>query len=357
MTRPSNDILDAIQAGVIIIQADCRVEELNAAAHRFLDSRHAVGLPIGELFGRGHAVVDLALRVLETGRSASAGDLPIETRIGGPVLLDVTASPLRDENGTIDGAVLILRDRTLQKQLARLEAERERYEAFGHIAAGRAPEIKTPLAGIRGAGELLARRATDSRSRATAEMVVREATRIATLVEELMVFSGPGEIEPRPVNIHEILDGVIDVLSHDPLTEGVQTIRSYDPSLPEFLADFDRLTQVFLNLLRNAYQAVSAASTRQVEIQTRMTLDHRTAKSSQGSTPHLGVRIRDSGPGFSPAILRDATTPFVTDRAGGTGLGLAVAQHWINLHDGLLRLENRPSGGAEVYASVPLKRV
>ena len=90
----------------------------------------------------------------------------------------------------------------LERRLEQLEAERERFEAFGRIAAGLAHEIKNPLGGIRGAAELLAARATDDKTRETAALVVREATRIARLVDELIVFARGDELRLAPVNIH-----------------------------------------------------------------------------------------------------------------------------------------------------------
>ncbi len=357
MTRDLSDILDAILAGVVVLGEKGEVEEVNPAAYRYLEVTNASGLPVEKIFGAEHTVARLARRVLDEGLSASEGDVAIDSRSRGSWQLDVNVSPLRDRDERVNGALVVLRNRELQKRLSQLEEERDRNESFGHIAAGLAHEIKNPLAGIRGAGELLSHRATDDKTRETAQLVVREATRIAALVDELMVFSASDGIEVRLANIHEILDGVIDVLEHDPVATGVSTQRAYDPSLPEFLCDSNRLTQVFFNLLRNAYQAVSDWPSRRVEIETRLTLDHQSAKPGEPRTPRLRVRICDSGPGFSPTILPDATTPFVTNREGGTGLGLAVAQHWVNLHDGFLQVGNRPGGGAEVHVILPLRRI
>jgi two-component system nitrogen regulation sensor histidine kinase GlnL len=255
----------------------------------------------------------------------------------------------------VDGAVLVLRDRSAHRRLEQLEAERERFAAFGRIAAGLAHEIRNPLGGIRGAGELLARRAESGKSKETAELVVREATRIAALVDEFMVFARGESLRLAPVNVHRLLDDVLALLALDPLAERVEIVREYDPSIPELLADADRLTQVFLNLGRNALQAMEGKEGA-LTVTTRMTLDHRIALSPGRPVPTVGVWLADTGHGMAPAELRQATTPFFTTRAGGTGLGLAVAEYWVAQHQGTLSLESAPGAGTRVRVTLPLRR-
>jgi two-component system nitrogen regulation sensor histidine kinase GlnL len=350
-------VLDAIQAGVIVLDHLGRVDEMNAPASRFLElpQETVAGAPVERLLGAEHAMARLARTVLASGLSAQESDLRIERRQEADAVVDVAASPLLDPRGRPDGAVLVLRDRSLQKRVLQLERERERFDSIGRMAAGLAHEIKNPLGGIRGAGELLARRAADEKARETAELIVREATRIAALVDDLMVFARGEALRLRSVNIHAVLEGVLALLALDPQAAALEIERSFDPSLPEFLADPDRLTQVFLNLARNAAQALAPRGGRLV-VTTRMTLDHRVTTPEGRLVPTLAVWFEDSGPGMPADVLRQATTPFFSARTGGTGLGLAVADYWVTQHGGALHLESELGRGTRVRVTLPLRR-
>ncbi len=357
MRRDLTDVLEAILAGVVVVGPAGRVEELNSVACRLLGrSREAsLGCAIEELVPPGHEVARLARSVLTRGSAISAADCELEPQRGERVPVDVSASPLQAENGETQGAVVVMRDRSAHHRLELLESERERFEAFGRIAAGLAHEIKNPLGGIRGAGELLASRAHDGKAKETADLIVREATRIAALVDDFMVFARRDKLRLAPGNIHRVLDGVLALLSHDPLGEAVEIVRAYDPSIPEFAADADRLIQVFLNLLRNALQAMEGAGGK-LTVTTRMTLEHRIALDDRKPLPTLAVSIRDTGRGMTPDELRQAPTPFFSARQGGTGLGLAVADYWIAQHRGTLHLESEPGAGTTVRVTLPLRK-
>jgi two-component system nitrogen regulation sensor histidine kinase GlnL len=357
MHRNLSDVLEAILAGVIVVGPGGRVEELNSVACRFFGrSREtSIGCAIEELVPPGHAVAQLARSVLARGSAISAADCELEPQRGERIPIDVSASPLQADSGAVEGAVVVLRDRTAQRRLAQLEGERERFESFGRIAAGLAHEIKNPLGGIRGAGEILALRAGDAKTKETADLIVREATRIAALVDDLMVFARRDKLRLAATNIHRVLDGVLALLAHDPLCEAVEIVRAFDPSIPELAADADRLIQVFLNLMRNALQAMEGRGG-VLTVTTRMTLDHRIALDVGKPVPTLAIWIRDTGRGMTSDELRQATTPFFSARPGGTGLGLAVADYWVAQHRGTLHLESEPGAGTSVRVTLPIRK-
>jgi two-component system nitrogen regulation sensor histidine kinase GlnL len=357
MARDLRDVLDAILAGVVVIDAEGIVEQLNSAACGILEhSTHAaVGSPVERLLGPGHALARLGRKVLATGIASSENSQEIESRFHEGLRVDVAASPLFDETGALEGAVLVLRDRSAQRRLERFEAERERLAFFGRIAAGLAHEVKNPLGGIRGAGELLSLRAEDGKTRETADLIVRESTRIATLVDDFMVFARGDRLRLDASNLHRILDQVLDLLAHDPLSRHCSIERAYDPSIPELLSDTDRLIQVFLNLIRNALQAMEGRGGR-LTLTTRVTLDHRVFTESGRMVPTVATWIRDTGPGMDQEELRQATIPFFTKRSGGTGLGLSVAEYWVSQHGGTLHIESAPGEGTTVRVTLPLRR-
>jgi two-component system nitrogen regulation sensor histidine kinase GlnL len=304
--------------------------------------------------GPRHAILALVQTVFEAGRSAAWSEIRIAQRFGGELLVDAAASPLLDAHGKPDGVVLMLRDRTVQSSLQQLVSEREALEAFGRIAAGVAHEVKNPLGGIRGAAEITSR-ASDAKTLDAAELIVREVDRIAALVDDLMVFTHAEDLRVAPVNIHCVLDGVLDLLVMDPLAARVGVERRFDPSIPELLADADRLTQVFLNLARNALQAMEGRAGT-LTITTRMSLDHHLFAAGGEHTPTLLVEVGDTGAGIPPALLERLATPFFTTRPGGTGLGLAVSRHWVTRHGGTLRIESAAGEGTCVRVALPLRR-
>lgn len=356
MARDLTGVLDAVLAGVVVLDAEGRVELLNSAACRILESsdESARGLAVERLLGPEHPVARLARSVLASAGSAVENACPVERRLEPNLTVDVAASPLFDAAGRVDGAAVVLRDSTIRQNLQGLVAERETLQVFGRIAAGVAHEVKNPLGGIRGAAEILASRAGDAKTLDAALLIVREVDRIAALVDDLMVFTHD-ELRLGPVNLHRLLDDVLALASHERLAHGVAIQREFDPSIPEIRADADRLTQVFLNLVRNALQALEGRGA--LTIATRMTLDHRLRAPTGEPLPTVAIEVRDTGAGIPEEMLEKLATPFFTTRPGGTGLGLAVSRHWVARHGGSLQLESAHGAGTKVRVMLPLDRV
>jgi len=346
-----------VLAGIVVLDAEGRVELLNSAACRILETSAEAALfrPVETLFGPEHSVPKMVRTVVKTGGSANENELRVEQHGGDDLVVDVAASPLFDDAGPPSGAVLALRDRTVQKELEKLVVDRDSIATFGDIAAGIAHEVKNPLGGIRGAAEILASRLEDPRSKEIAEMIVREVQRIAALVDDLMVFTPGDAIRFEPINIHRVLDEVLELIALDPISEGIEIQRRYDPSIPELMADGDRLAQVFLNLARNAFQAMAPDGGTLV-VRTRMPLDHRLSDEGGARVPTLVVEISDTGPGIPADVLHKLATPFFTTRPDGTGLGLAVSRNWVSRHGGSMRVESSVGEGTAVEVSLPLRR-
>jgi two-component system nitrogen regulation sensor histidine kinase GlnL len=222
------------------------------------------------------------------------------------------------------------------------------------MAAGIAHEVKNPLAGIRGAAELLGSRASGERDREVARVIVREVDRIAALLDDFLVFSRGDVLRLAPVNLHRVLDDVLDVLATDPVGARAQVVRAFDPSIPELLADGDRLVQVFLNLARNALEAMEERPGT-LTIGTRLRLDHRLEVAGERLAT-VAIEVCDTGPGIPDAVREQVMTPFFTTKRRGTGLGLPLARHFVALHGGSLGLERREGGGTRARVSLPLRR-
>ena len=358
MARELHSVLDALLDGILLIDREGCIEDANSEACRILGTSAGSirGASIEQLMDPERTIVDLARRVVESGQPLVQDDVVFERPGGTALTIDVSVSPLFDPDRSImlAGVVVAIRDRTIPNSLREIVTQQEQLAAYGLIAAGIAHEVKNPLGGIRGAAELLASWSQDDRSTRTASLIVREVDRISDLVEELMVFARGEELETREINLHQVLDRVIDLVRMDPLCEGIRIERVYDPSLPEFEADADRLEQVFLNLLRNALQAMQAGGG-SLEVKTRMPLDQRLVGHDRSTVPTAQVVISDNGGGISAEILDRLATPFFTTRQKGTGLGLAVARHWVTRHQGTLQIESLEGEGTTVRVNLPLE--
>jgi two-component system nitrogen regulation sensor histidine kinase GlnL len=352
--RDLQNVLDAVLDGVIVVDDGGRVELVNSEACRILETsaEAAVGEPLDRIAAADAALATTVRTVLVTGRASIESERPVQRGFGEDLFVDVAASPLLEGRQRV-GVVIALRDRTIQRTLQERVSEREHLSAFEHIAAGIAHEVKNPLGGIRGAAEILASRAADGKTRDAAELIVREVDRIATLVDDLMLFTHGEDVRQEAFNIHRVLDDVVELMSMDPLAVGVELRRRYDPSIPDLVGDPDRLTQVFLNLTRNALQALEGRGN--LVFETRVTLSRRLAGPNGDSVPTVLVTVADDGPGIAPEILDKVTTPLFTTRRGGTGLGLALARHWVARHGGFLRIESTPGEGTKIRVALPLR--
>ncbi|MEB2344789.1 MAG: ATP-binding protein [Deltaproteobacteria bacterium] len=348
-------VLDALLDGVVVVDEDGALRHLNAEACRILgtSSEAVAGRPVERVAG-GEAFAKSVRAVLAGGASVVTNEVPLPRRFEAALVVDVAVSPIPDEAGCPRGAVVLLHDRTIGTALRAVESERAQSAALGRMAAGIAHEVRNPLAGIRGAAELLGRRAGSPRDRAAAELIVREVDRIAALLDDFMVLGRGDVLRLAPVNLHRVLDDVLEVLAADPLGARAQLVRAFDPSLPELLADGDRLVQVFLNLARNALEAMEGRPGK-LTIATRLRVDHRLELAGE-RLPSVAVEVSDTGPGIPEAVRAQVMTPFFTTRSAGTGLGLPLARHFVALHGGSLQLESREGRGTTVHVSLPLRR-
>jgi len=356
MTHDLQGIFDALLEGVLILDDHDRIERVNPEARRLLGVAHDVspGRTLGEVLGADHPVCQVVERVRRSGRASIHDEVEFPQRFESPIPVDVAVSNIGETpRGRPAALAIAMRDRSAARTLREEISERERQESYGHIAAGIAHEVRNPLGGIRGAAELIGMSSKDERSQKAASLIVREVDRISGLVEELMVFARGDRLDFRSVNIHRLLDTLVELLALERGHEGIKIIRRYDPSLPEFEADEARLQQVFLNLVRNAMQAMEGKPGR-VTISTGMTLEHRLVGTDGRARPTVRIRVQDEGPGIPEEILGRLSTPFFTTKAKGTGLGLSVARHWVRRHGGRLRIESVLGEGTRIDVDLPL---
>jgi two-component system nitrogen regulation sensor histidine kinase GlnL len=287
----------------------------------------------------GSALVSLLNRAIE--ENARVRERGVEINLFGlpPFEADGAAAPLGD------GAVLL----TLHVRTGALGAERSGFEAAGLrsiVGLGRmlAHEIKNPLAGIRGAAQLLKTGAkTDDVP--LAQLIVDETDRVRRLVDRMEAFSDDAPPLRNAINIHEVLNRV-RALAANGVADGLGMREQYDPSLPPALGDEDQLIQIFLNLVKNAAEAAHARGDGRGEIAIFTAFRHgvrvRSAKGQALRGAPLEVRVMDNGPGVPGHLRESLFQPFVTTKAHGVGLGLALVAKLVAAHGGLIDFESEP---------------
>ncbi|MDP1668292.1 two-component system sensor histidine kinase NtrB [Phaeovulum sp.] len=323
----------------LLIDGADRVLEVNPAAELFLNmsERALKGLPVGERIAIGAPVEEILARV-RAGRAALfINDVDVGTGERAPVVCNLQATPLGDDPETV---LLLIHPRELADRLERAAQVKSAARSAVGMAEMLAHEIKNPLAGISGAAQLLSMNLSGEDLELT-DLIVAETRRVVKLLEQVEQFGNIRPPELRAVNIHDVLDrarrsAVVGFAAH------MAVIEDYDPSLPHALGDADQLTQVFLNLLKNASEAARGGrGTIRIRSFYDRALRLRRADGSGSALP-LQVEIIDDGPGIPPAIAAEIFEPFVSGRENGTGLGLALVSKILSEHGGWIGVESAP---------------
>jgi two-component system nitrogen regulation sensor histidine kinase GlnL len=346
-------ILDSLDAGIVAVDAKGRIEFCTAEASRMLglSQKQALGRKLVECLGAAHPASQLLERVLATQRAVALHEARLPAAFGRSWIADLTAAPVGEQGG-LEGAVVTLRDCTVGRELEELESQRASASLYAALAAGIAHEIRNPLAGIRGAAELLERRLEDPALRRYPELIRGEVDRVRRLLDDLGELTRGGELSPRRANLHQMLDETLDLHARAPEWTAIELVREYDASIPELEFDADRIKQVFLNLARNAAQAMQGRG--RLLVRTRYDALHQLARDRGPGRHVVRIDFEDSGPGIDPADLPKVFTPFFTRNPQGHGLGLAVAQHWVVRHGGRIEIGRAELGGARVCVLLPI---
>jgi two-component system nitrogen regulation sensor histidine kinase GlnL len=289
----------------------------------------------------GSPVVALIEDVRQRRSSVSEHRIDISTpRTGMDRVVDVFATPLGDQGGDV---VVMLQEKTIAEKMDRQLTHRGAARSITALGAMLAHEIKNPLSGIRGAAQLLEQSA-DEDDRLLTRLICDETDRIVKLVERMELFGEERPIERGAVNVHGILDHV-KRLAQSGVARHIRFVENYDPSLPPVLANRDQLIQVVLNLMKNAAEAIGpdmpdGEIVLATAFRTGVRL-HVPGARERLSLP-IEVSISDNGPGIPPDLVGDLFDPFVTTKASGTGLGLALVAKIVGDHGGIIECDPAP---------------
>ncbi|MGA3230561.1 MAG: ATP-binding protein [Candidatus Binatus sp.] len=335
-----HDIIDSLTDAIIVLSPAMEPQAVNPAAKTMLGVSQLSAATVADLVRQNDWLGRMVGACLGSGQELGVMETVLTA---GPRELTVRAevSPLLNAEGRLAGVIILLHDLSHEKGAA--EAGTAGDLSLQLSPAGLAHEVRNPLTGIKGAAELMAGMfPEDGRAQQYCSVILDGVNRIASLVEQVLMVSGPQRLANEPVNIHIVLHQAMRMAGLFPQPpDGVVVLQDFDPSLPDVVGDAGALERTFLNLIKNAAEAIGSSGT--IRLHTRIEREF-TMTAEGRRRQFLRVEVSDSGVGIAEDQLAQLFTPFFTTKPAGTGLGLVLCQRIIALHGGRLWAQR---GGVE----------
>ena len=338
----ADKILNSLSEAILSVDSQQKIIFANAAAEQLLGSSYVIlsRKKLTDIVPQDSPIVSLVEQSISKNAVVSEYDINIGNPIIGNTKIDVHVSPLiKTDDIEENGAVIQFQQRTIAQKINQQKHHRNAARSVSGMAAMLAHEIKNPLSGIKGSAQILSQDISKD-DVALTDLIIDEVDRICKLVDRMEVFTDHRQIEREEINIHSVLEHV-KKLAENGFGKHVKFVELYDPSLPNTLGDHGSLIQVFLNLLKNAAEAVTE-NDGQITITTAYRLGMRVASANGEEFLNLPLEITiiDNGGGIDDTIKEDIFDPFVTTKSGGSGLGLALVAKIISDHGGVIECES-----------------
>ena len=330
--------LDLLASAVVLLDRNCCIRYLNPAAENLLAASNNIlaARPFSAVASYSHSLQTALDEALANDWAYTGQNIELRRADGETLQLNCTVTPV-----DADGARLLIEMWPIDQQLKASREERliEQQQANRELIRNLAHEVKNPLGGIRGAAQLLEHELTGLANapalREYTQVIIKESDRLQDLMQRLLTPQRP--MHPGPLSIHEVLERVRSLLVAEfPGTLKVR--RDYDTSLPDLVGYREQLIQAILNIGRNAAQAMDGSGT--IVFRTRAVRQVTLAKKRYRLA--LELQVVDDGPGIPPDILERMFYPLVSGREGGSGLGLTIAQNFVQHHHGTIECESVP---------------
>jgi two-component system nitrogen regulation sensor histidine kinase GlnL len=349
------NVLASLEDAVLVMDLQGKFSFLNQAAETLtgVSASWVLQQSYSRIFKKNPWLVEMVRKSQSSEHGTVRGEGEFLSPHGHRIPMGLVASPLHDTQGLCRGGVLLMRDLTVRKEMEEDLKRSDRLALLGTLAAGLAHEIKNPLGGIKGAAQLLRREvARDPSLVQYTDIMIREVDRVDRLMKQLLDLSRPPKLNLESLNIHRLIDDVL-LLEKSLVSEGDMLVRkNFDPSLPPIWGDRSQLTQVFLNLIKNALQAMNGES--RLTLSTRIETNFHMREGERDRGKYIRVNIEDNGQGIKEEVLPHIFSPFFTTKSDGTGLGLAICHRIINDHGGLIRVESQEGQGTAFKVSLPM---
>ena len=361
-----NCVLASLKSGVVVVGKEGTVLTLNQGARRILGLPETETAPrrLEKLPDNLKPVVFALERTLEEETGFVQDNLELKTIRSEIIPVSLETSVLRNSANEIIGAIAAFRDMTLLKQMEGQLLRSERLSALGQIAAGVAHEIKNPLNSVLGFSKRLSENMSDPKMKKYADVIVEEVHRIDTIVNDVLEYSRPDQVQKTRMDIHQLLDQTVDFLREKIELAGVVVERVYADALPLCLIDPAKIRQVLLNLMLNAIQAMKEGG--RLTLKTRL-IDGLVPESSGVQTEGdvfqqlflhqqmVSVSVGDTGAGITSENLGKLFHPFFTTKVTGTGLGLSICHKIVVAHGGSLSVDSELGKGSRFTVDLPIE--
>jgi two-component system, NtrC family, sensor histidine kinase HydH len=338
----SDNLVEKMPVGLLAVDREGRVISFNQTAENLL------GKSSSEVMGENgegslpSPLWNLVDRVRRADRPVLE-ELECPVGSGEPLPLSVSATRLKENDGTLLGYLLLLRDLREIRALEREVKRNERLASLGRLAAGVAHEIRNPLSSIKGFATYFKERYRGvPEDQRTAEIMIQEVERLNRAITQLLEFARPIHIRRESTNMDVLIDRSLDMVRSQAEVQGVRLEKSIEQGIGEIEIDQDRMNQVLLNLYLNAMQAMGEGGTLTVGLASR----------EKGGK--VGLTVADTGCGIEEKDLSHIFDPYYTTKPGGTGLGLPIVYNIVEAHRGEIQVESRPGGGTVITVLLPI---
>lgn len=347
-------VLDSVGDGVIVVSREGGITVMNPAAEEMTGRSRSqtVGQQFASVFASDPELVEMIERTASSGVSISDQENVVFRPTGRLIPVNATTFPLMRSDGEMLGVILTMRDISSIRELEAAVRQADRLSALGTLAAGLAHEIKNPLGGIKGAAQLLERElGPESELNEYPSVMIREAERIDRIIRQLLELASPKGPKYASVNLHKVLGDIILLQRQAAEAVEISIATRFDPSIPPIMGDEAMLTQLFLNLIRNAIEAMKDGG--RLTVTSRVMAEYHMTQDG-GRARLVAVEVADTGPGISSENLEKVGTPFFTTKSSGTGLGLAICQKIVAEHRGMMKIESSEGQGTKISVLLPL---
>ena len=308
------NVVDSVGDGVIVVGCDGIITLCNPAAEEItgFSRRQLLSASFQKLFSLETTLLEMVAKTLRTGLTISDQENVVVRNTGRVTPVAVTCYPLILADGENIGSIITMKDITYIRELEATLRQADRLSTLGTLAAGLAHEVKNPLGGIKGAAQLLERElGEESELLEYTRVVIRETERIDLIIRELLDLASPRGLKLSPVNLHRVLDDIVQLQRHAVEGREITFVSDFDPSIPDIMVDEELLTRVFLNLVCNAVEAMGGLG--QLTVTSRVLSDYHMSQNERRSRM-VAVEISDDGPGIPPEDLENIWTPFSVQR-------------------------------------------
>jgi len=333
-TTDTSRLVNQLLAAVLVVNHDLTIAWCNPATEELLSlsSRQLQGSHLTDIIIDADFSAKAIAYSLRSGNPYHQRDATLTLISQEEIVADVSVSSLDLDDG--QQLLVEIRSSDREHRIGMESSEYSQHIAANALVQGLGHEIKNPLGGLRGAAQLLSMELTDPELQEYTKVIIKEADRLSALVDRMMAPHKQGK--QQMTNIHQLIESVLSLLK---LEAGDKLVfeRDYDPSLPELMACGDQIQQAMLNLMQNASQAMDGEGT--LTIKTRIVRQMLLGNKLYRLV--LRIDISDDGPGIAEELRDKLFMPLVSGRAGGTGLGLGIAQSLIQQHSGLIEYQDK----------------